>query len=102
RPVEEFDRVRTCRARLARRSLCRGFPYRARYQINTPTTAAVVHVANVALTRLRKPSRVISARRDGAMVASPAIRMPTLPKFAKPQSAYVASIRVRSLTAPGG
>ena len=46
-----------------------------------------MHVASVPATIDFIPSPTISARRSGTMAAMPPIRMPTLPKFAKPHNA---------------
>jgi hypothetical protein len=50
-------------------------------------TAPVMQVASVPATIDFNPSATISSRRSGAIVARPPIRMPRLPKFAKPHSA---------------
>lgn len=57
-----------------------------RYRI-MPTDAAVTSVASVPETMARMPSATISSRRAGAMVARPPIRIPRLPKLAKPHRA---------------
>ena len=52
-----------------------------------PMTAPVMQVARVPATIAFMPRPAISARRSGAMVAGPAIRIPSEPKVAELQSA---------------
>src|SRR5438309_10919052 len=60
------------------------------------TLAAVKQVESVPATNDFIPSATTSARRSGHIVPRPPIMMPRLPKFAKPQSAYVISRRLLS------
>src|SRR5206468_5356191 len=59
------------------------------YWLKRPAIAPLMLVAIVPETIERKPSSVISRRRSGTIAPSPPTRMPSEPKFAKPQSAYV-------------
>ena len=56
-----------------------------RYSI--PTTAPLMHVAIVPVRIERSPSDTISGRRSGTIAPIPPIRMPRLPKLAKPHIA---------------
>ena len=58
-----------------------------RNQLSTPTIAPMTQVESVPPTMDFRPSETTSSRRSGAIVASPAIMMPRLPKFAKPHNA---------------
>ena len=55
--------------------------------VNTPTIAPIRHVVSVPEAIDFNPSELISWRRSGAMVPSPPIMMPRLPKLAKPHVA---------------
>src|SRR5262249_27101104 len=57
------------------------------YVVSTPTIAPIKHVVIVPETIDFTPSALISSRRSGAMVPSPPIMMPRLPKLAKPHIA---------------
>ena len=57
------------------------------YCCSSPAIAPLVQVAIVPETIDRKPSSVISRRRSGTIAPSPPTRIPSEPKFAKPQSA---------------
>src|SRR5947199_9089755 len=63
-----------------------GPPAMTRY-VNTPTIAPIRQVVSVPDTIDFNPSELISSRRSGAMVPSPPIMMPRLPKLAKPHIA---------------
>ena len=52
-----------------------------------PTTAPLMQVASVPDRIERRPSATISARRSGTIAPMPPIRMPRLPKLAKPHIA---------------
>src|SRR5207237_713589 len=54
---------------------------------NMPTTAPLIQVASVPDRIERGPSATISRRRSGTIAPMPPIRMPRLPKLAKPHSA---------------
>src|ERR1700716_1401301 len=55
--------------------------------VNTPTIAPIRQVVSVPDTIDFNPSALISSRRSGAIVPSPPIMMPRLPKLAKPHIA---------------
>ena len=55
--------------------------------IRIPTTAPLMQVASVPDRIERRPSATISGRRSGTIAPIPPIRMPRLPKLAKPQRA---------------
>ncbi len=62
-------------------------PSRGSHHVITPTIAPIRHVVSVPETIDFSPSELISSRRCGAMVPSPPIMMPRLPKLAKPHIA---------------
>ena len=62
-------------------------PARGAGYVSTPTIAPIRQVASVPDTIDFSPSETTSSRRSGAMVASPAIMMPSEPKLAKPHMA---------------
>lgn len=72
------------RSELVREALRAAF---SRFYSRIPTTAPSRHVASVPETMDLMPSDTTSSRRFGAIVPSPPIRMPRLPKFAKPHMA---------------
>jgi len=58
-----------------------------RRHANAPMIAPIRQVERVPETIDLKPSEITSSRRSGAIVASPPIMIPRLPKLAKPHSA---------------
>ena len=69
---------------------------------NIPITAPLMQVASVPERIERKPRATISGRRSGTIARIPPIRMPRLPKLAKPHSAYIMMSRDCALSASGG
>ena len=79
----------------------RGEQEAVRYR-SIPTNAPDIHPAIVPERIERRPSETISARRSGTIAPMPPIRMPRLPKLAKPHIAYIIMRREWSLSWSAG